>query len=132
MEEKKFYTQLAVSLGTFFGGPLIGLYQMSRNYKYLGDEKKSKIYLISAIAVTLFLILIILNISLEMVPNYLFPVIFTGIISTMYKKQQKERIQEELKKETTKIQSGWLVFGQIILSAIIHLVIGFILMFLIF
>jgi hypothetical protein len=77
----KLYTENAIRIATFLGGPLVAGYLIADNYRQLGEEKKVQTTWIVAIAATV-IIIIIAWILPERTPPYVIPIAYT--VGTFY------------------------------------------------
>jgi hypothetical protein len=93
----KLYKDRAIYIGTFIGGPLVAGYLASENFKKLGQPDKVKMTWIISISVTIIIfggIFLIPNI--EKVPNFVIPLIYTGITQFLIHKFQGEAIKAHI------------------------------------
>lgn len=123
----KIYSDKLIWGGTFLGGPLVAGYFISENYKAFGEQKNAnKTWLFTILAtVVIFLIIVLIPDSVN-IPNFLFPLAYTAIVTAIVKKMQGEKIDEH-------IQLGGLFFGwgRVILAGIIGLIVTFVGIFII-
>ncbi|MGN6600802.1 MAG: hypothetical protein ACTHK8_00035 [Ginsengibacter sp.] len=100
----KLYSDRAIYIGTFLGGPLVGGYMAAENFKQIGEsEKVRSTWLISIAVFIVILAAAFLLPAMKQVPNYLIPIIYAAIARLLVKKYQGESINEH-------IQSGGLTF----------------------
>lgn len=79
----KFYSQKAIGIATFIGGPLASGYLIYKNYESLNDPDKGKSAFIIGLVSTIFLFVGIFSIPeniIDKVPNQVLPAIYTGIV----------------------------------------------------
>lgn|SRR5690606_24485297 len=122
---KKLFSSNSIRIATFIGGPLAFGYMMRRNCITLGQNQKGKIILILSIIFTVLLILSLLLLPeafLVKVPNYLIPLLYTGIAFIIIEKVHGN-ILENHKNNGNEFFSGWNVFGTTIISMILILII---------
>jgi hypothetical protein len=99
-EQKQFYSQSAIGIATFFGGPLAAGVLVRRNYITLGNDQYGKHALSIGIIATLLIFGLLFSIPehiIDKIPNFIFPAIYTAIISFVVEKFQGE----DLKKHKT-------------------------------
>jgi predicted membrane protein len=124
---QKIYTNKAISIATFFGGPIAAGILIGHNYKIFGDDDKQRYSVIIGIISTLIffeLLFLIPDRIMNSIPNALIPAIYTGIIYVIVHKTQDDRINESIQngvEETSK----WKAAGIGLLCSI--LIIGYIL-----
>jgi len=96
---KKIYTDKAIRVGTFLGGPLVAGYFMAENFKVFGDSEKAKKTWIITILATLCIFALIFfipeNIS-DKIPNIVFPLIYMSIAAYYTKLYQEKQINEHI------------------------------------
>jgi len=128
MEENlKLYSKKAITIATFFGGPLVAGILIRRNFLNLGEERKAINSLLIGILSTVLLIFGILMIPeniIDYIPNVLFPAIYTGIVNLIVKKNLGDSLISHAEKNG-ELYSGWKAAGVSILSAIIIVFIAF-------
>ena len=114
MEEKiKLYSQRAISIATYFGGPLAAGILIRKNSLNLGREKEGLIALIVGIISTILLFWGIFQIPeaiMDKIPNALIPAIYTGIIYLIVEKMHGQ-ILENHKEEKNEFYSAWKATG---------------------
>ncbi len=82
-EVLKLYSQKAIAIAAYFGGPLAAGVLIRRNCLNLGQARTAKYALLSGILSTFLLIGVLLIIPeniIDKIPNYLIPAVYTGII----------------------------------------------------
>ena len=82
-ETVELYSQRAISIATYFGGPLAAGILARQNFINIGKDQLGKNALIVSIISTVLLFAGIFSVSEEImdkVPNALIPLIYTGII----------------------------------------------------
>ncbi|WP_298425060.1 hypothetical protein [uncultured Kordia sp.] len=80
-----FYSQKAIGIATFIGGPLAAGYLIRENYKALNESEKGNKALIISIIITIALFALIFSIPehiIEKIPKMIIPAIYTG--ATVY------------------------------------------------
>lgn len=126
--EFKLYKDRAVYLGTFIGGPLVAGYLIAENYKQLGQQEKAKkTWIIAIIATIIIFGGVFLIPGIEKIPNYLIPLIYTGIASYLVQHFQGKQIKSHVE-QGGQLYSIWRavlagVIGLAIIIAIIFIVI---------
>lgn len=129
----KLYSQRAISIATFLGGPLAAGYLVRENYLELNkpdEAKKAFIYgLLTTVAVFGFIFIMPESI-MEKVPNQIIPLIYTAIIYYVVEQTQGEtlKLHKELGNE---FYSGWKAarIGFVSLLLLITLIFGYVFLF---
>ena len=114
MEEKiKFYSNNAISIATYLGGPLAAGILIRKNFLNLGKEKEGLIALIVGIISTILLYWGIFQIPepiIDRIPNALIPLVYTGIIYLIVEKIHGDVLKKH-KEEKKKFYSKWRAVG---------------------
>lgn len=108
-ENKKFYSQRAISITTYFGGPLAAGILIRENYKTLDKEKQGINALIIGIISTILIFVGIFSVPeniIGKIPEALIPLIYTGIIYLIVEKIQGKELKSH-KAENGEFYSGW-------------------------
>lgn len=96
---QKVFTNNAISIATFFGGPLAAGFLISKNYKVFGDDDAARNSIFIGIITTIILLgglyLIPENI-IDNIPNFLIPAINTLILNRLVEKFQGQKIKDFL------------------------------------
>ena len=124
----KFYSQTAITIATYFGGPLAAGYLVKKNYDTLEQPENGKKALIIGIVSTILLFIGIFSIPepiIDKIPNALIPLIYTGIIYWIVERLQGEILKSH-KESGGEFYSGWKAAGigaiaMVILTASIFL-----------
>jgi hypothetical protein len=130
---ERIFTNKAISLATFIGGPLSAGILISKNYKVFGDEESAKKAMYLGIISTLIVFAIIFLIPehiMGKIPNALFPAIYTLIITLLVNKFQGNQIKRHL--ENNGLQASYWVaagYGSIGLVVIIVFIFSMIFLF---
>lgn len=127
-ENKKLYSQRAISITTYFGGPLAAGILIRENYKILEKEKQGMYALIIGIISTVLLFAGLFSIPeniIDNVPNAIIPLIYTGIIYLIVEKIQGKELKLH-KENKGKFQSGWKAAGVGAISLVIIAAVAFI------
>ncbi|WP_179337638.1 hypothetical protein [Winogradskyella ludwigii] len=120
----KFYSQKAIGIATFIGGPLAAGYLIRENYLSLGKPDEGNKSLIIGIIATVLLftgIFMIPESIMEKVPSQIIPIIYTGIIYLIVNKIHGT-ILDEHKENGNEFYSGWKAAGVGVVSLIILLI----------
>lgn len=125
-ETKKLFSQRAITIATYFGGPAAAGYLVKKNYESYNQTEKGKKAFIIGIISTILLFVGIFSIPehiIDKIPNALIPAIYTGIIYVIVEKIQGQRLKEH-KEMGGEFHSGWKATGigaifMVILIAII-------------
>ena len=105
----KLYSQKAISIATFFGGPLAAGILVRRNYINLGNDLYGKHAIVVGIVSTVIMFLGIFSIPEEIIDkthNSLIPAIYTTIIYLVVEKLMGAEIKKH-KEEGKEFYSGW-------------------------
>jgi hypothetical protein len=113
--EKKveLYSQNAISIATFFGGPLAAGILARKNFINLGNEESAKNAIILGVisTVVLFAGIILLPESImDKIPNSVIPFIYTGIIYLLIEKYQGVALKNH-KENNLPFYSAWKATG---------------------
>ncbi len=110
---KKLFSQKAITIATYFGGPLAAGYLVKKNYEALEQPDNARKSLIIGIISTILIFGGIFSTPEEIIdkiPNALIPLIYTGIIYLLVEKYQGENLKKH--KETGgEFYSGWKAAG---------------------
>jgi len=112
-ENKKLYSQKAIGIATFFGGPMAAGYLVKKNYQALGQESYAKKAFLIGIVSTLLLFAGIFSIPesiIDKIPNAIIPAIYTGIIYLIVEKLQGQNLKEHLE-YGREFNSAWKAAG---------------------
>ena len=120
---KKFFSIHELDIGTFFGGPLLGFYILSQNYKKLGKDKMAANFIGYGFIFLIILLLLSMFVPVIQKGGILIMVALIFILRGYYKKHQLPEINK-IPKEKRTVESGWKVFGLILLSTLITIVIA--------
>jgi len=91
--ENKLYNSQSILIGTFFGGPLVGGYLISENFRYLGEPEKAKQTWVFAILGLSVLLAILGFIQGSRIPWYVLPMGYTALTYLPLKWLQSARIK---------------------------------------
>jgi len=119
----KLYSEWAIGLATFFGGPLAAGILIRRNCINLGREKQGFNALMIGILTT-FLIIVLLfalpEATIDKIPSSLLPFVYTGIIFFILEKIQGKDIRLH-KANNGEFYSGWRAAGIGAMSMAVYL-----------
>lgn len=110
---KQFYSQRAISIATFFGGPLAAGILVRRNYINLGKDLYGKYALSIGIVSTLLLFTVIFTTPehlIDKIPNSVIPAIYTLIIFLLVDKLQGRELKDHKENNGT-FYSAWKATG---------------------
>ena len=110
---QKVFTNKAIYIATFFGGPLAAGFLISKNYKVFGNSNAARNSIFAGLISTIVIYILVFAIPdsiLEKMPQSLIPFIYTGIIALLVEKFQGEDIKNFLKANGEKA-SGWTAAG---------------------
>ena len=129
---QKLYSERAITIATFFGGPIAAGILIRRNFINLGNELYGKHTI--AIAVVSMVLIIAVALSLpdsvfDKPIGNLFPIVYTAIIAAVLHKHQGEQLKAH-KENNGEFYSGWKAAGVGLISLIAMLagIFGFILL----
>jgi len=127
MEESiKLYSQRAISITTFFGGPLAAGILIRENYKSLDKNKQGNIALVIGIVTSILLfggLFLMPEEVNEKIPNSIIPLIYTAIIYMIVEKIQGKELRAHIENEG-EFYSAWKASGVGALSLVI--IVGFV------
>jgi len=112
-ETKRYYSQRAITIATYFGGPLAAGYLIKKNYETLEQPDNARKSLLIGIVSTILIFAGIFSIPEEIIdkiPNALIPLIYTGIIYLIVERVQGERLKNH-KESGGEFYSGWKAAG---------------------
>lgn len=112
-ETKKLFSQKAIAIATYFGGPAAAGYLVKRNYESYDQEDNGKKAFIIGIISTLLIFAGIFSIPehiIDKIPNAVIPAIYTGIIYLIVEKIQGQWLKEH-KDSGGEFYSGWKAAG---------------------
>jgi hypothetical protein len=123
-KDLKFYSQKAIGIATFIGGPLAAGYLIRENYLSLNKPDEGKKSLLIGIVSTILLFTIIFMIPetiMSKVPNQILPAIYTGIILYIVAKIHGKILYQH-KENGNEFYSGWKAAGIGFISLVILLI----------
>ena len=123
-KDLKFYSQKAIGIATFIGGPLAAAYLIRENYLSLDKPNEGKKSLIIGIVSTILLftgIFMIPESIMEKVPNMVLPAIYTGLIYLIVERIHGAILNQH-KENENEFYSGWKAAGVGFVSLIILLI----------
>jgi hypothetical protein len=112
-ETKKLFSQRAIAIATYFGGPAAAGFLIKRNYEAHNQEDNGKKAFVIGIISTLLLFAGIFSIPeniIDKIPNVVIPAIYTGIIYLIVEKIQGQWLNEH-KVSGGEFHSGWKATG---------------------
>jgi len=94
----KFYSDKAIWVGTFVGGPIVAGYLLAENFKKLEQENKATKAWVYSIGATMILVgLALLTPGFENVPGPLMPFVYSATASFLYKVFQARQVALHIK-----------------------------------
>lgn len=117
----KLYSQRAIGIATYLGGPLAAGILVRKNFINLGKDKQGLNSLLLGMMSTVILFAGIFSIPddvIDKVPNSLIPLIYTGIVYLIVESIQGKDLKE-FKKNNGTFYSGWNAAGIGLLSGIL-------------
>jgi hypothetical protein len=124
--EYKLYKDRAIYIGTFLGGPLVAGYLAAENFRRIGQPDKVRTTWVVAIIATLVIFGIVFYIpGVQKIPNYIIPLIYTGIAQFLVQRYQGYAIKEHIEKGG-QMYSAWRavwigLIGTLILVALVYI-----------
>lgn len=110
---QKIFTNKAISVATFFGGPIAAGFLISKNYKAFGNNDAARNSIFIGILSTILMfagIFMIPENIIDKIPQQLIPLIYTAIIAGLVEKLQGQKIKEFLAENGQKA-SNWQAAG---------------------
>jgi hypothetical protein len=123
---KRFYSQRAIAIATYFGGPLAAGYLVKKNYETLEQPDNASKSLIIGIISTILIFAGIFSVPdeiIDKIPNALIPLIYTGIIYLIVERIQGAALKNH-KESGGEFYSGWKAAGVGAIAMVI-LILGF-------
>ena len=118
---RKIFTNTAITVATFFGGLIAAGLLMAKNYRAFGNHRAARISVFAGI-ISMFLligvILMVPEIMMDKVPQFLIPAFYTIVISSLVNKLQGQNIQQHFANGGEKA-SNWLAAGYGLISLVI-------------
>ena len=112
-QNKKFFSQRAITIATYFGGPLAAGYLVKKNYETIDQPENANKALIIGIVSTILVFAGVFSIPdpiLDKIPNALIPLIYTGIIYLIVERVHGKMLRTH--KETGgEFYTGWKAAG---------------------
>jgi len=108
-EPKKLYSQKAISITTFFGGPLAAGILMRQNFLNIEKEKQGTNALFIGIVTTILLfggLLALPEHIIDKIPNAIIPAIYAGVIYLIVEKTQGKELKSH-KENNGEFYSAW-------------------------
>jgi hypothetical protein len=112
-KNSKLYSQRAIGIATYLGGPLAAGFLIRKNYINLNQERKGLNSLIIGIVSTFILFVGLFSIPeniIEKIPNALIPLVYTGVIYLIVESIQGKELKE-FKEKDGAFHSGWNAAG---------------------
>jgi len=109
----RYYSQRAITIATYFGGPLAAGYLVRQNFINLGKKDYGKYALIIGIISTMLIIASVMAIPehiTDMIPRALIPAVYTLIIYFVIEKLIGKELNEH-KKNNGEFYSAWKATG---------------------
>jgi hypothetical protein len=121
--ENKLYTESAIRIATFFGGPLVAGFLIANNYKQLGEARHVQVTWLIAIVSTVIIFGMALYLP-EKFPHLIVPIAYTGVVYYLVKRLQGAKIKAHLAAGGRK----WAA-GRVVLVTVAGLVLTFAILF---
>lgn len=103
----KLYTDRAIALATFIGGPLIAGYLAADNFKQLGRNRSARIAWLVAIGATIIIFGGLMFIpDIQNVPRYIIPLAYTGVTQLLIQRFQGQSIKTH-REQGGEMYSNW-------------------------
>ena len=123
---KKIFTNNAILVATFFGGPIAAGFLISKNFKVFGNDNAARKSIFWGIISTIFLfagIYMIPEHIIDIIPQAIIPLIYTAIIAGLVEKLQGQKIKEFFaangKKASNWQAAGYGLIGLLIIAVFI-------------
>lgn len=126
-KKHKVFTNQAISMATFIGGPLSAGFLMAKNFIAFGNRSAAQNTLIISFISSILLyalFFIIPQHSIDAIPSTLLPVFYTTVVTVLVAKLQGSKIDEHISSKGAKA-SNWLAFGYGMLGAAITFILVF-------
>lgn len=105
-------------VASYLGGPLVAGYILAHNYKAFGQYERAQQAWIWSVVVTIVVFISIAMIPESVnIPNFVIPLIYTGIAAIVFHKTLQSSTDEHLEQAGPK-QSWWVVFGAAVVGLI--------------
>jgi hypothetical protein len=118
---QKIFTNKAISVATFFGGPIAAGFLISKNYKTFGNDNAARNSIFIGILSTILMfagIFMIPENIIDKIPQQLIPLIYTAIIAGLVEKLQGQKIKDFLADDGQRA-SNWQAAGYGLLGLVI-------------
>lgn len=106
---KRFYSQRAITIATYFGGPLAAGFLVKKNFETLEQPGRAKRSLFIGIISTIVIFAGIFSVPesiIDKIPQMLIPMVYTGIIYLIVEKLQGDVLRQH-KESGGEFYSGW-------------------------
>jgi hypothetical protein len=124
--QQKLYTEQAIAIATFIGGPLGGSYLLSLNYMLLGEEEAGQRAIKWGLAGTIFMLLLFFLLPgtvSDAVPNMVYNMAFTGLFYYLAKRLQGECLAEH-RQLCGSFMTRWRAVGVGLISMVIAVLVA--------
>ncbi len=121
----KLYTQRSIGIATYIGGPIAAGWLIRENFRRLGKDEYGKHALFISVIATILIFTAIFSIPeavIDKIPNYLIPLVYTGIIYVIVEKLQGKDINLH-KENNGEFYSGWKAAGVGLINMVIYIVV---------
>ena len=116
---EKIYKDKEVWVGTYLGGTLVAGYMIAANFKAFGEAGKARTTWIASILATIALFFVVFYAPyIDRVPNFLFPLVYTGIAVMLMQLYQGEQIRCHFR-AGGKIHSWWRTIAVTVIGVIV-------------
>lgn len=118
MTAGKIYKDKEVWVGTYLGGTLVAGYMIAANFKQFGETGKARKTWAAAIVATILIFFIAFYAPyIDRLPNFLFPLVYTGITVVLMQLYQGEAVKNHLR-AGGKIHSWWKALGVTLIGGV--------------
>ena len=110
---RKLYSEKAIMIATFFGGPVVAGYMMGENYKALNEEKLGVRSFVTGLLFSILMYAALFTLPdtiLDSIPSVFIPAAYTFIVALIFHKYQKAAVLKH-KENGGKFYSGWKAAG---------------------
>ena len=118
-----FYSQRAILLATYLGGPLAAGILIQRNFNNFGKKAAGKNALFLAIVFTVLLFVVLFSLPehiLDKIPNILIPAVYTAITALIVERLHGKLLKEH-KEKNGRFYSIWKAVGIGVICVIIYI-----------
>lgn len=123
---RKLYSARAITIGSFFGGPLAATVLIGNNFRAFGDQRRQRLTYLLGLTLSVGLAWLLINLpeqALSRTPNVVFASLIASIVYLLTEKLQGSVLREHFASNGQRA-SGWAAFGWSVLSLVLYLAIA--------